>query len=133
VGHGLVGKLAPASVDRRANERMKFSAAELAEIRWAFRQRIDAEPVRKQPVRRKPKPEPLPTLVREPVYEGGEVVLRPAEVAEFFEVTTRTVRRWADSGLLPSFRTIGGQRRFRWGDGDICARATLESVYALLR
>ena len=47
--------------------------------------------------------------------DGGEV-LRPAEVAEFFEVTTRTIRRWGNSGLLPSFRTVGGQRRFRWED-----------------
>jgi excisionase family DNA binding protein len=94
---------------------MKFTAAELAEIRADFRRRIKTEPVRKQPVRRKAKREPLPTLVREPASEHGEV-LRPAEIAEFFEVTTRTVRRWADSGLLPSFRTIGGQRRFRWAD-----------------
>jgi excisionase family DNA binding protein len=102
---------------------MQFTAAELAEIRRAFRQRIKAEPARKQrarrepkqSVRRNPKPEPLPALVVEPDYEDGQV-LRPAEVAEFFEVTTRTIRRWADAGLLPSFRTVGGQHRFMWGD-----------------
>jgi excisionase family DNA binding protein len=93
---------------------MKFTAAELAEIRADFRRRIKTEPVRKQPVRRKAKREPLPTLVREPASEHGEV-LRPAEIAEFFEVTSRTIRRWADAGILPSFRTVGGQRRFRWG------------------
>jgi excisionase family DNA binding protein len=83
--------------------------------RRAFRQRIKTEHTRKQPVRRKQKPEPLPALVLESDYEGGEV-LSPTEVAEFFEVTPRTVRRWADSGLLPSFRTVGGHRRFRWED-----------------
>ncbi|SRR6266536_3268214 len=92
---------------------MKLTAAELADIRRAFRQRIKTEPTRKQPVRRKLKPEPLPALVHEPDYED-DMVLRPMEVAELFDVTPRTVRRWADAGLLPSFRTVGGQRRFKW-------------------
>jgi excisionase family DNA binding protein len=91
---------------------MRFTTAELSEIRSAFRERIKPEPARKQPVRRKPKPEPLPVLVREPDYED-DMVLRPMEVAKLFDVTPRTVRRWADAGLLPSFRTVGGQRRFR--------------------
>jgi excisionase family DNA binding protein len=96
---------------------MRFTHAELVEIRRAFRQRIATEPTRKQPARPKPKrkPEPLPTLVREPGYEDG-TVLRPSDVAELFDVTSRTVGRWADSGLLPSFRTVGRQRRFRWGE-----------------
>jgi excisionase family DNA binding protein len=94
---------------------MRFTTAELAEIRSAFRQRIVTEPTRRPPRRQKPKPEPLPTLVREPDCEDS-TVLRPAEVAELFEVTPRTVRRWADAGLLPCFRTVGGQRRFRWGE-----------------
>jgi hypothetical protein len=62
-------------------------ASELAEIRSAFRERIKTEPVRNQPVRRKTKVGALPTLVRELDNEGGEV-MRPSEVAEFFEVTT---------------------------------------------
>jgi len=52
---------------------------------------------------------------RHPDNEDGEV-LRAAEVAAFFEATPRTIRLWADAGILPSFRTIGGQRRFRWED-----------------
>jgi excisionase family DNA binding protein len=94
---------------------MRFTTAELAEIRSAFRQRIRTEPTRKQPVRRKPQPEPLPALVREPDYDDAEI-LRPAQVAELFDVTPRTIRRWADAGMLPVFRTVGGQRRFRWGE-----------------
>jgi excisionase family DNA binding protein len=94
---------------------MKFTAAELDEIRSAFRKRIQSEPTRKRPARRKRKPAPLPALVGEPNYEDAEI-LSPAQVAELFAVTPRTVRRWADAGTMPSFRTVGGQRRFRWGE-----------------
>src|SRR5262249_24739207 len=94
---------------------MRFTSGELTEIRRAFRQRIGVEPTRKQPVHRKPKPEPLPTLIYEPDYDDG-AVLRPSEVAELFEVTSGTIRVWADAGMLPVFRTVGGQRRFRWGE-----------------
>jgi len=54
-------------------------------------------------------------LVREPDYDDAEI-LTPAQVAELFDVTPRTIRRWADAGMLPVFRTVGGQRRFRWGE-----------------
>jgi excisionase family DNA binding protein len=57
----------------------------------------------------------LPALVREPDYGDAEI-LTSAQIAELFAVTSRTVRRWTDVGTLPSFRTIGGQRRFRWGE-----------------
>lgn len=33
-----------------------------------------------------------------------------------FRVTPDAVRQWADDGKLPSFRTPGGQRRFRRED-----------------
>jgi excisionase family DNA binding protein len=103
---------------------MRFTAAELAEIRRAFRQRIATAPAPKQAPRpkriREPSPkrkrEPkAPVLVREPEYEDGEV-LTSGLVAELFVVSPQTVRRWADAGMLPSFRTLGGQRRFKWGD-----------------
>jgi len=54
-------------------------------------------------------------LVREPDYDDT-YILTPALVAELFAVTSRTVRRWTDAGMLPSFRTVGGHRRFRWAD-----------------
>ena len=41
--------------------------------------------------------------------------MRPYQVAELFGVTDITVNKWADDGLIPSFRTPGGQRRF-WAD-----------------
>jgi excisionase family DNA binding protein len=98
-----------------APARMRFTAAELTEIGHAFRQRLATERVPKKPARRRPKPKPLPSLVRDPDYDDNEV-LRPAQVAELFAVTPRTVRRWSNAGMLPAFHTVGGQRRFRWGE-----------------
>jgi excisionase family DNA binding protein len=39
-------------------------------------------------------------------------VLTPAEVARIFHVDAKTVSRWADQGLLSSFKTPGGHHRF---------------------
>jgi len=38
--------------------------------------------------------------------------MKPGEVAKFFNVNLRTITRWADQGLLSSWRTPGGQRRY---------------------
>lgn len=38
--------------------------------------------------------------------------LTVAQVARTFGVTARTVQRWSDEVLIPSFRTLGGHRRF---------------------
>lgn len=38
------------------------------------------------------------------------------EVAALFGVDTSTVAGWADKGLLASFRTPGGHRRFHRAD-----------------
>ena len=98
---------------------MRFTATELAEIRSAFRQRIAQEHAPKQPSRRKAKAErkaePESAFVRQPDYDDDEV-LTVANAAELFGVSVETIRRWADAGRLPSFRTLGGRRRFRWAD-----------------
>jgi len=47
------------------------------------------------------------------------------EVANAFNVTTQTVRNWADRGWLPSLRTPGGTRRI--------PRSVLDSAQALSR
>lgn len=41
------------------------------------------------------------------------LLMTPAEVADFFRVDAKTVSRWARSGKISSFRTLGGHRRFR--------------------
>lgn len=51
-------------------------------------------------------------------------VMLPGEVAEVFDVTPKTIARWADAGVLPADRTPGGHRRFH-------ARDVLELVVAL--
>jgi excisionase family DNA binding protein len=38
--------------------------------------------------------------------------LHPAEVAAILQVSPKTVSRWAQEGLLPYQRTLGGHRRY---------------------
>jgi excisionase family DNA binding protein len=38
--------------------------------------------------------------------------LRSAEVAAIFQVSPKTVSRWAQDGRLPYQRTLGGHRRY---------------------
>jgi excisionase family DNA binding protein len=38
--------------------------------------------------------------------------LRSAEVAAILQVSPKTVARWAQHGLLPNQRTLGGHRRY---------------------
>jgi excisionase family DNA binding protein len=35
-----------------------------------------------------------------------------SEAARLLGVSLSTVRRWSDAGVLPSYRTPGGQRRY---------------------
>jgi excisionase family DNA binding protein len=44
--------------------------------------------------------------------------LSPSDVADQLGVHVDTVKRWADSGLLPFMRTPGKWRRFRQEDVD---------------
>jgi len=45
--------------------------------------------------------------------EENEKLLTPAEVANRFGVSPKTVTRWAQKGKLTSIRTPGGHRRYR--------------------
>lgn len=49
----------------------------------------------------------------EEVKKETERILTPVEVARMFRVDPRTVTRWATKGKIPSFRTMGGHRRFK--------------------
>ena len=41
-----------------------------------------------------------------------EELLTPAEMAEAWRASTKTVTRWADAGYLTVKRTLGGHRRY---------------------
>ena len=42
--------------------------------------------------------------------------LQVSEAANLLQVIPQTVRKWADNGELPCWRTPGGQRRFKLAD-----------------
>jgi excisionase family DNA binding protein len=92
---------------------MKFTAAELTVLRDAFRRSIATAPAAKRAARPRPRAVPGPTGHLE--YEDGDI-LTTRQVADVFGVSTQIVRRRAEAGILPSFRTLGGHRRFRWAD-----------------
>jgi len=39
-------------------------------------------------------------------------MLSTGQAASLFGVTPRTIQVWADAGMIPCIRTIGGHRRF---------------------
>jgi DNA-binding transcriptional regulator YhcF (GntR family) len=49
---------------------------------------------------------------RTPATAPGDRILVTAQVAAMFHVNTKTVTRWANTGKLTSFRTLGGDRRY---------------------
>jgi excisionase family DNA binding protein len=51
--------------------------------------------------------------------------LRTAQVAELLQVSPKTVSRWAQEGMLPYVRTLGGHRRYP--DREI--RSLLETLF----
>lgn len=46
----------------------------------------------------------------------GQLTVGLSEAAAIAGVSSSTLRRWADEGRVPSFRTAGGHRRFRVDD-----------------
>lgn len=49
--------------------------------------------------------------------------LDTAQAAAILRVSTSTVRRWADVGRIPHYRTPGGRRRYQEADVRAYARA----------
>lgn len=49
-------------------------------------------------------------------------VLTPGEVARVLRVDPKTITRWARNGKLPSFRTLGGHRRYFESDVNAILR-----------
>jgi len=48
-----------------------------------------------------------------PDNDADNALLTPAEVAQMFRVSPKTVTRWARTGKLSATRTLGGHRRFQ--------------------
>lgn len=55
-------------------------------------------------------------------------IMRPEEVAQLFKVSVRTVARWADQGLLPHFKTVGGHHRYRRAEVEAILEATAGEI-----
>jgi excisionase family DNA binding protein len=48
--------------------------------------------------------------------EANKKLLTIGEAAEFLGVSTASLRRWSDQGLVPVYRTPGGRRRYSPAD-----------------
>ena len=57
-------------------------------------------------------------------HDAEDALLTPAEVAQLFRVSPKTVTRWARAGKLSAKRTLGGHRRFSEAE----VRAFLDKV-----
>jgi excisionase family DNA binding protein len=63
------------------------------------------------------------------VSKAETAMLRVGDVARMFDVSERTVARWARTGKLPCIRTLGGRLRFRLEDVE-AALSTKPSLEA---
>lgn len=59
----------------------------------------------------------------------SDAPLTTGQVAAIFGVTTTTVKRWADSGRLRSFRTPGKHYRFTRADIDAFKASTTTEAH----
>jgi len=106
---------------RRRSGTRHMTSAELTQIRELFRAKLrqlrDEERPRAATTKRRPTrsrlPERFETITSPP---GNGDVLSPGDIAGLLRVHPKTVTRWATRDGLPSFRTVGGHRRFRWTD-----------------
>ena len=48
--------------------------------------------------------------------EGNLKLLNVSEAAAHLGVSAASLRKWSDQGLVPVYRTPGGQRRYSLGD-----------------
>jgi excisionase family DNA binding protein len=59
---------------------------------------------------------------------SGATFLRSAEVAAILQVSPKTISRWAQQGLLPYQRTLGGHRRYPPATIDELAASLIQEV-----
>jgi excisionase family DNA binding protein len=104
----------------RVRRRVPFRDGELTEIGRLFRaklRQLEAAEVRRKPrVRTNHRTQLRIRLPAEAQQVADDELLRGQELAQFLNVHTKTVARWTTSAGLPSIRTPGGHRRYRWGD-----------------
>ena len=48
--------------------------------------------------------------------EASQKFLNVSEAADFLGVSAASLRKWSDQGLVPVYRTPGGQRRYSPAD-----------------
>lgn len=48
--------------------------------------------------------------------EASQKFFNVSEAADFIGVSAASLRKWSDKGLVPVYRTPGGQRRYSPGD-----------------
>jgi hypothetical protein len=92
---------------------MRFTSAERAEIARPFRSKLAS--FREKPPRtpRRPRRRTIRPPTEPPAEQpGDDALLRTSEVAALLGVSPRTVAH----SDLPCLRTLGGHRRYRWGD-----------------
>lgn len=61
-------------------------------------------------------------------FAADDELIAISVVAALFQVSTNTIRRWADEGKLPSHRTLGGRRRFLRSEVEAKYREMLGQV-----
>jgi excisionase family DNA binding protein len=99
---------------------LRLTEAELTEIGELFRKKLEQLRTDERRSRRRHATGSVPSrrLRRLGAVESepnADAILSSAELAQLLGVHRRTVARWADDGM-PTIRTIGGHRRFRWAD-----------------
>jgi excisionase family DNA binding protein len=58
------------------------------------------------------------THMQDQPMEGRTRLLNVGQAAAYLGVSAASLRKWSNQGLVPVYRTPGGQRRFSTGDLD---------------
>jgi excisionase family DNA binding protein len=100
---------------------MRRHPSELSEVGRLFRAKLRSQREQDRPADDRQKRPSLASRRRarlEAVEDepSEDNLLRTMEVARLLKVSPKTIGRWAANEGLPCIYTIGGQRRYYWGD-----------------
>jgi excisionase family DNA binding protein len=70
------------------------------------------------------------TRKKEREMEGRARLLNVGQAAAYLGVSAASLRKWSNQGLVPVFRTPGGQRRFSTDDLDEFMRSMRQPAAA---